>query len=251
MTEEELALLTELHLEGQRQGPGSDEDTRLALQLCRLDCTRPMAVADIGCGTGASTLVLAEHLNARITAVDFAQPFLDRLVERAQALGLANKISPVCASMDALPFELASLDLIWAEGAIYNMGFSAGLKAWRPFLKPGGLMALSEITWLGETRPDALTDYWQTAYPEITTVAGNVAKLETAGLDLIGYFPLSSSAWMDNYYHPLLNRMEAFLLRHGHSEHARALVAAEKSEIDLYVEHQAYFSYGFYISRTT
>ena len=42
-----------------------------------------MRIADIGCGTGASTLVLAENLNAEIVAVDLHPKFLKVLTDRA------------------------------------------------------------------------------------------------------------------------------------------------------------------------
>jgi len=37
--------------------------------------------------------------------------------------------------MDDLPFQDEELDLIWSEGAIYNIGFERGLIEWRKFLK--------------------------------------------------------------------------------------------------------------------
>ena len=46
--------------------------------------------------------------------------------------------------MDQLPFHREELDLIWSEGAIYNIGFERGLKEWKEFLKPGGYVAISE-----------------------------------------------------------------------------------------------------------
>ena len=50
--------------------------------------------------------------------------------------------------MRQLDFEPASFDLIWCEGAAYIMGVEAALRAWRPLLKPGGRLALSEAAWL-------------------------------------------------------------------------------------------------------
>ncbi|MFP4168240.1 MAG: class I SAM-dependent methyltransferase, partial [Desulfonatronovibrionaceae bacterium] len=63
-----LKLLVDLHKDGHRQGPGGDAQTELALDIAMVDRTAPLKIADIGCGTGASTLVLARLLNARITA---------------------------------------------------------------------------------------------------------------------------------------------------------------------------------------
>ena len=62
MSEEimDLSLLVDLHKGGARQGPGSDAQTKLALDLSGLQEKQgPLKIADIGCGTGASTLVLA------------------------------------------------------------------------------------------------------------------------------------------------------------------------------------------------
>ena len=149
-----FALLVDLHRDGTRQGPGSNEETLRALELTRLDRTAALDVADIGCGTGTPTLTLASRLrNSRINAVDLFPEFLDVLTERARAAGCSEQINTLAESMDSLPFAAESLDLIWSEGAIYNMGFSKGIEAWRPFLRPGGVIAVSEITWLRPTLP--------------------------------------------------------------------------------------------------
>ena len=68
---DDYRLLVDLHKQGHRQGPGGDAETGQALNLAMIDRAAPLRVADIGCGTGASTLLLARLLNARITAVDF------------------------------------------------------------------------------------------------------------------------------------------------------------------------------------
>jgi hypothetical protein len=36
------------------------------------------------------------------------------------------------------------------------MGFEQGVAYWKRFLKPGGILAVSEITWLTATRPKAI-----------------------------------------------------------------------------------------------
>ena len=88
-----FSLMIDLHRDGERQGPGSEEDTLRALALTQLDTLSSLKVADIGCGTGASSLVLAKHLpNSKITAVDLFSDFLDVLSERALNAGVANKI---------------------------------------------------------------------------------------------------------------------------------------------------------------
>lgn len=245
----DLELLIDLHRDGDRQGPGSASDTRLAIALSGLAGTAGLRLADIGCGTGASALVLARDLAASVTAVDLLEDFLPILEANARAEGLSDRVTTLAASMDALPFEEASLDAIWAEGAIYNIGFANGIRAWRPFLKPGGILAVSELTWLTNERPPELERHWASEYPEVDTASAKIALLETSGYTPVGYFALGQASWLDNYYRPMQGRFDAFLARHGHSDAAKAIVAAEQREIELYERYSAYVSYGYYVAR--
>lgn len=246
---DDLQLLIDLHKDGRRQGPGGDDETRLAVALSGLRGRAGLKVADIGCGTGASTLVLAGELDADITAVDFLPEFLSVLEEAAGRAGVADRLTTLSAPMEALPFEEAACDAIWAEGAIYNMGFAAGAEAWRRYLKPGGILAVSELTWLTAERPAELQSHWEGEYPEVDTAAVKMALLERLGYSPVGYFVLREHCWLDNYYRPMHRRFPAFLERHGGSEAARAIVAAEEAEISLYERYRDFVSYGYYIAR--
>lgn len=246
---DDYRLLIDLHRHGLRQGPGGDAETDLALRLSHVDREAPLKVADIGCGTGASTLLLAQRLNARITAVDFLPEFLDELQTRAKAAGVADRIATLACSMDALPFSEAEFDVIWSEGAIYNIGFEKGVAEWRRFLKPGGLLAVSEITWTTESRPAKLQEHWEREYPGIDLASAKIQILEKHGYTPVGYFVLPEHCWRKGYYRPMQERFESFLQRHNHSEAARTIVAAEQKEIDLYETHHAHYSYGMYLAR--
>jgi len=151
--------------------------------------------------------------------------------------------------MDELPFENETFDLIWSEGAIYNMGFESGVKSWKAFLKTGGYIALSEITWLTRERPSEIEDHWRKEYPEIGTALSKLKVLEDNGFAPVGYFYLGKDCWLDNYYRPMENRFQEFLRRQGNSALARSIVEAERQEIELYEKYKDYFSYGFYVAR--
>ncbi len=111
-----------------------------------IDRTAPLKIADIGCGTRASTIFPAHLLKAQIAAVDVLRDFLDVLEVRAVNMGLSAEITSLCCSMDDLPFGAQEYEFIWSEGAIHNIGFEKGLKEWNRFLKTGGMMIVSEIT---------------------------------------------------------------------------------------------------------
>jgi len=248
---DDLDLLIDLHRDAGRQGPGGDAQTRLAIALSGLAGRSGLKIADIGCGTGASTLVLAKELDASVSAVDFVPEFIRRLAVDAERAGLGARIETLVASMESLPFEDASLDAIWSEGAIYNIGFANGIRAWRRFLKPGGILAVSELTWLTRTRPAELEQHWTREYSEVDVASAKIAILEQSGFCPIGYFVLPEQCWLDNYYRPLQARFADFLSRHGNSEAAAAIVAAEQHEIALYERYSAFIGYGHYLARRT
>jgi SAM-dependent methyltransferase len=246
---EDYQLLIDLHKSANRQGPGSDAETEKALDLSMVDRSAPLKIADIGCGTGASTLLLARLLNAQITAVDFLQEFLEVLEGKAKKMGLSEKIKTLSCSMDNLPFGDEEYDVIWSEGAIYNIGFERGVKDWNRYLKVGGLLVVSEITWITGTRPLELQKFWDDEYPEIDVASSKIGVLEKNGFSPIGYFVLPEYCWLDNYYWPMQDRFKDFLNRNGNSEEAKAIMEWEKREIELYEKYKAHYSYGVYIAR--
>ncbi len=242
-------LICDFYLGLDRQGPGSVAMTRRALGFVEgLDAGS--RIADLGCGTGGQTMTLAGATAGRITGVDLFAPFIDRLNQQAWERGVHDRVQGVVGSMDALPFEPRSLDLIWCEGAIYSIGFERGLSYWREFLRPGGWVAVTENTWFtgdGE-RPDEIEAFWQAAYAEIGTVEAKIAAVRRAGYEFVAAFVLPDSCWED-FYAPFPGATEAFLRRHSNSPAAEAFVAGEAQDKLLWDRHKAHYGYVFYIAR--
>jgi SAM-dependent methyltransferase len=248
---DDLSLLIDFHVDALRQGPGGDEETRLAIALSGLAGRSGLKIADIGCGSGAPTRVLARELDATVTAVDLFPAFLRQLESWAEREGLSDRIEPLAASMEALPFDAEALDAIWSEGAIYNMGFEEGVRNWRRFLKPGGILAVSELTWLTEQRPTELERHWMEHYPQVDTASAKLRILESNGYRPLAYFVLKPHCWLENYYRPMQARFGGFLARHGHAPGATAIVSAEEAEIGLYESNTEFVSYGYYVAQKT
>jgi cyclopropane fatty-acyl-phospholipid synthase-like methyltransferase len=244
-----LELLIDLHRDAARQGPGSPQHTLRAFELTGLGSEQQLTVADIGCGTGAQTLTLAQHTQAKIVAVDIFPEFLKELTKRAAVRGFSDRISTKQQPMEELDFKENEFDLIWSEGAIYQMGFEEGIRSWRHFLKPRGFLAVSEISWISASRPSAIEKYWVAEYSQIDTVSNKIALLEKHGYSPVGYFVLPDFCWLDNYYRPMQARFSEFLARHGNSISAQSLVTSHLHEIELYEKYANYYSYGFYIAR--
>jgi SAM-dependent methyltransferase len=151
--------------------------------------------------------------------------------------------------MDDLPFKNEEFDVIWSEGAIYNIGFEKGVTDWRHYLKPGGLLIVSEISWITNTRPLKIQTYWDREYPEIDTASGKIKVLENNGYSPIGYFVQPEHCWLNHYYKPMEAGFDGFLKRNGNSKKARAIVESKRREMELYEKYKAHYSYGVYIAK--
>lgn len=125
-----MELFFELFSDLPRQGPGDSACTRRALSLIP-PLSPADRILDIGCGTGAQTMELARNSPASIVAVDFHPPYIEELKRRAAQSGIDARVRPCVGDMTHLDFPPHEFDLVWSEGAIYIMGFDAGLVAWR------------------------------------------------------------------------------------------------------------------------
>ena len=165
----DLELICDYFSTLERQGPGSPEITIKALSFVD-NLNDKSRIADIGCGSGGQTMVLAQHAPGNITGIDLFPVFIDLFNRNAEKLNLQERVKGICGSMEDLSFRDEALDLIWSEGAIYNIGFERGLKEWRKFLKTGGHIAVSEVSWFTKERPSEIHEFWMDAYPEIDTI---------------------------------------------------------------------------------
>ncbi|MGH6917418.1 MAG: SAM-dependent methyltransferase, partial [Geminicoccaceae bacterium] len=227
-----------------RQGPGSDACTREALRRLPALPAGPR-VLDLGCGSGRSTLALAEMLRSKVVAVDLHQPFLDQLRAAADARGLGHLIEPRRADMAAPGVPAGSVDLLWSEGAIYFLGFEEGLRLWRPLLAPGGCLAVSECSWLVADPPAEPAAFFAEGYPGMAGVPENIGRARAAGFDVLDHFALPPEAWWDEYYAPLEERMAR--LAPEADPALAAAIAETRREIDLYRRFGDAYGYLFYL----
>ena len=100
-------------------------------------------VADIGCGHGASSVVLAQAFpKARITGFDYHAPSIETSRERAAEAGVGKQTTFEVA--DATSYE-GTFDLICFFDCLHDMGDPVGIAAYaREHLNPGGTILLVE-----------------------------------------------------------------------------------------------------------
>ncbi len=244
----DLTLICEYFSNLERQGPGSPEITLKALSFVD-NLTDKSQIADIGCGTGGQTMVLAKHAPGMIMGIDLFPTFIDLFNANVKKLNLQDKVKGVVASMDELDFKAEELDLIWSEGAIYNIGFERGLKEWREFLKPGGYIAVSEASWFTAKRPAEIEAFWEDAYPGIDTIPNKVEQMQNTGYAPVASFILPDYCWTDNFYTPQILVDEAFLKKHAGNKTAGDFIKNQQHEARLYHKYKDYYGYVFYIGK--
>lgn len=239
---EAVAPLLRLFQGAPRRGPGSDASTRRALALCPLPA-RP-AVADLGCGSGASTLVLARSLQVPILALDADGTSLDHLWEAAQSQGLLSLIQPRTGDMAAPGLAPESLDLLWSEGAIGIIGWATGLREWKPFLRSGGVLAVTDATWFGADPPAEAQLAWAQWYPGMGTEASNLQVARELGWEVLTHFRLPRQDWWDYF-----DQVAVQCQRHQGDASLAETIAAMQEETDLYRRVGHSYGYVFYILR--
>lgn len=237
-----LADLIELHRGLPRQGPGDADVSRRLLQGLPKLPQRPR-IADLGCGSGAGALLLAEFYGTEVLAVDTAAVLLEELAGLARQRGMQHLVRPVRADMGALPCADGSLDLIWSEGAAYNLGFETALARWRPLLAAEGVAVVSEMSWFSEDAPAELREFWSVAYPTMAGEAENRRRAQRAGFAVLGTERLPDAVWWKNYYGPLREKIEH--LPAGFR--GRAAVAETEQEMRLFEQFSRHYGYTFYV----
>ncbi len=241
-------LICEYFSSLERQGPGSPEVTIKALSFID-NLTNESHIADIGCGTGGQTMVLAQHAPGQITGIDLFPAFIDLFNLNAGKLNFQDRIKGMVGSMDNLSFQNEELDLIWSEGAIYNIGFERGLNEWQKFVKKGGYVAVSEVSWFTEERPAEIDKFWKDAYSEIDTIPNKVAQMQKAGYIPVATFILPENCWTEHFYAPQVMAQEAFLKKYAGNKSVEEFIASERHEAQLYYKYREYYGYVFFIGK--
>ena len=245
-----FSLFLEVYVTLPRAGPGGDEHTIRALRA--VPGPPPQAVLDLGCGPGPQTVALASALpEARFVAVDLLPTMADEANRRFTAAGFEDRVVAVVGDMGAPPVDSGSQDLIWCEGAIYNLGVTEALHAWRPLLRPAGTVAFTEPVWLVDSPPKEIHDWWSSEYPAISDSAGVEARIGAASYRTVASFVLPASAWWEEYYEPMQDRIASLKERLPDDLIAGDVVASAEAEIDYFRRFSDCYSYEFLIVQPT
>jgi len=124
-----------------------DPDTRTAWQrlLLPLLPEHPQAVADLGCGTGTLTILLAQT-GHHVHGVDFSPQMLDIARNKAKNVAPAPRFTEGDVAAPALP--AGSFDVVLSRHVLWAMPDpQAPLLSWSRLLRAGGQLLLVEGNW--------------------------------------------------------------------------------------------------------
>lgn len=100
-------------------------------------------VADLGCGTGTLTLLLAAEGYA-VDGVDFSP----EMIRRARDKEAVGEVTFTEADADDLPLEPGAYDVVLCRHVLWAMPDPAAtLRRWTRLLAPGGRLVLVEGSW--------------------------------------------------------------------------------------------------------
>ncbi len=172
--------------------PGGEDLTRRTIAAMNLP--HRAVIADLGCGTGTTAMMLARDHHMTVSAVDISAANIERAVERADSSCVSVRFSQ--ADVHELPFEDRELDGVLAECSfsLFNEQ-TAVLAEIRRVLKPRGKLAITDMA-TGGALPDDIAGVlapWtcladavdQETYTEMFVVSGfeiQVIADESAGL---------------------------------------------------------------------
>ena len=231
-----------------RQGPGNRACAGRALGLCRGLPPSP-TVLDLGCGAGGQTLHLAELTSGSIVALDSHAPSMERLRATVAARGLDGRVRPVAGDMAHPDLPAESFDLIWSEGALYNIGIENALRVCHGLLRPGGYLAFTDAVWRKENPPPEVRASFDLDYPTMGGVPDVMAAVERCEFSLVGHFTLPDDAWWDDFYTPMEQRIAELRGRYAGDAEALGVLDQLAQEPEMHRRHSAYYAYEFFVAR--
>lgn len=172
--------------------PGGQDLTRKTIAAMHLPANA--RIADLGCGTGITAILLATENALRVSGVDISVANIERATERAEKAGVSIQFSQ--SDVIQLPYADNELDAVLAECtfSLFKQQ-TAVLAEIRRVLKPGGKLAITDMATTGALPQDiaAVLAPWtcladavgQQAYTEMFVAAGfeiQVVEDESAGL---------------------------------------------------------------------
>lgn len=136
-------------------------------------------VLDAGCGSGAATVHIADEFGVQVTGLTISPVEAGQGRVKASESGVADQVRFEVGDYHSLPYPDGSFDAVVAFESLFNaMDLNKALLEFRRVLRPGGRVAMSEISKATDSSP------LQKPFPqarEPVTAGGWIKEFESAG----------------------------------------------------------------------
>jgi SAM-dependent methyltransferase len=142
-----------------------------------------------------------------------------------------------------------SYDLVWSEGALYNIGITNALRICHTLLRPSGHLAFTDAVWREKNPPPEVKAAFDADYPAMGWVPDILKVIEECGFRLIGHFTLPDAAWWDDFYRPMQARIDELRVTYGADPEALTVLDQLAEEPELHRRYSKYYAYEFFVAR--
>lgn len=146
---------------------------RLA-ELLRID--EDTSILEVGCGTGGNACYLANKYGCRVTGIDIAEHMVRQAQNRAEKLGLTDKVAFYVGDAYNLDFPDNSFDIVFTIFTSQFLDPSVAFKEFSRVLDRDGRLGINEMYKEDEIPPEARVrvDEGERVFREITELPFNV-----------------------------------------------------------------------------
>lgn len=156
--------------------------------LSRIPKINSPKILDMGCGTGVTTIFLAEISGGTVYAFDIDSLCISFLTDKIENQNLSDRVTAEVNSVSNLYFDENSFDIILAEGLLNIIGFEKGLSVAKEYLKNNGYFIIHD---------------------ELKNHIEKTEIIKKYSFELIYHSELDENIWWNDYYKCLENKINS------------------------------------------
>lgn len=227
--------------------PFTEDKLMLVGELCHL--SPQVRQLDLACGKGEMLCQWSRRWGIEGIGVDISQVFINAARERAQAMGVTDKVTFVESDAGQYAAQARGFDIVSCIGATWIGGGLVGtLKLMLNAIKEGGLLLVGEPYWTDQP-PEEAYESAGIVKEDFTALAGTLARFESVGMDVLEMVLANGDSW-DRYVAAQWWTVNEWLRSHPGDPDALALRAwIHHSKADYLQYGRRFLGWGVFVLR--